>query len=299
MDRNHAIAKCEIIGSMAVFGTIAFFVRNIALPSGELALCRAVIAAVTLLIYQLFTKSLIRWEDIKQELPLLFFSGAAMGINWILFFQAYKYTSVALATLSYYFAPVLVTVASPLLFKERCGRRQVFCFVMSTLGLVLVIGVSGFGGGGDMAGILFGLGAAVFYAIVVLCNKSIKHVTGINRTFLQFIASIIVLLPYVSFTGGFHLGALDTGGIVSLLIVGVGYTGIAYTLYFSSLRYLSGQEASILSYIDPLVAVAVSVTLLAETVSPLQIVGGAMILGFTILNEVKPPAAAVEHREQA
>ena len=60
MDRNHAIAKCEIIGSMAVFGTIAFFVRNIALPSGELALCMAVIAAVTLLIYQLFTKSLIR-----------------------------------------------------------------------------------------------------------------------------------------------------------------------------------------------------------------------------------------------
>lgn len=292
MDRNRAIAKCEIIGSMAVFGTIAVFVRNIALPSGELALCRALIAAATLLIYQIVTKSLIRWEEIRQELPLLFFSGAAMGINWILFFQAYKYTSVAMATLSYYFAPVLVTIVSPLLFKERCSGRQIFCFVMSTLGLVLVIGVSGSGGGGDMAGILFGLGAAVFYATVVLCNKSIKHVTGINRTFLQFIASIIVLLPYVILTGGFHLGDLDTRGIVSLMIVGVGYTGIAYTLYFSSLRYLGGQEASILSYIDPLVAVAVSIIFLAETVSPLQIVGGAMILGFTILNELKPAAPA-------
>ncbi len=298
MDRNHVIAKCEIIGSMAVFGTIAIFVRNIGLPSGELALCRAVIAAATLLIYQIFTKSLIRWKDVRHELPLLFFSGAAMGINWILFFQAYKYTSVALATLSYYFAPVLVTAASPLLFKERCTRRQIFCFVMSTLGLVLVIGVSGFGDGGDMGGILFGLGAAVFYAIVVLCNKSIRQVTGINRTFLQFIASIIVLLPYVAFTDGFHLAELDTGGILSLLVVGVGYTGIAYTLYFSSLRYLSGQEASILSYIDPLVAVAVSVTLLAETVSPLQIAGGAMILGFTILNELKP-SVPVKRQEQA
>lgn len=288
MDRNHGIARCKIIGAMAVFGTIAVFVRNIALPSGELALCRAVIAAVTLLIYQLFTKSLVRWEDMKQELPLLFFSGAAMGINWILFFQAYQYTSVALATLSYYFAPVLVTAASPLLFKERSGPRQVFCFVMSTLGLVLVIGVSGFGKGGDLKGILFGLGAAVFYAIVVLCNKSSRQVTGISRTFVQFIASIIVLLPYVAFTGGFHLGGLDFTGIVSLLLVGVGYTGIAYTLYFSSLRYLTGQEASILSYIDPLVAVAVSMTLLAETVTALQLVGGAMILGFTILNERKP-----------
>lgn len=292
MDREHAIAKCKIIGVMAVFGTIAVFVRNIALPSGELALCRAVIAVVTLLVYQLFTKSLVRWEDIKKELPILFFSGAAMGINWILFFQAYKYTSVALATLSYYFAPVLVTAASPLLFKEQSGPRQIFCFVMSTLGLVLVIGVSGFGGGGDLTGIMFGLGAAVFYAIVVLCNKSIKQVTGVCRAFVQFIASAAVLLPYVVFTGGFRLGGLDAGGIVSLMIVGVGYTGIAYTIYFSALRYLTGQEASILSYIDPLAAVAVSMTLLAETVTALQIVGGAMILGFTILNELKPAAAA-------
>ena len=65
-----------------------------------------------------------------------------------------------------------------------------------------------------------------------------------------------------------------------------------YTLYFSSLRYLKGQEAAILSYIDPLVAVLVSVTVLAESVTWLQAAGGAMILGFTILNELKPKGAA-------
>ena len=215
-----------------------------------------------------------------------------MGVNWILFFQAYKYTSVALATLSYYFAPVLVTMASPLLFQERLTGRQMFCFVMSTLGLVLVIGVSGGAGAGDTAGVLFGLGAAVFYAAVVLCNKGIRNVTGINRTYLQFLASIAVLLPYVLFTGGFHLAELPAKGLASLLVVGVGYTGIAYTLYFSSLRYLKGQEAAILSYIDPLVAVLVSVTVLAESVTWLQAAGGAMILGFTILNELKPKGAA-------
>ena len=292
MERNRLIAKAEIVFSMAVFGTISIFVRNIPLPSAELALCRAVIAAATLLVWQLLTRTMVRFQDIKKELPLLLLSGAAMGVNWILFFQAYKYTSVALATLSYYFAPVLVTVASPLLFQERPTGRQMFCFVMSTLGLVLVIGVSGGAGAGDTAGVLFGLGAAVFYATVVLCNKGIRNVTGINRTYLQFLASIAVLLPYVLLTGGFHLAQLPAKGLISLLVVGVGYTGIAYTLYFSSLRYLKGQEAAILSYIDPLVAVLVSVTVLAESVTWLQAAGGAMILGFTILNELKPKGAA-------
>lgn len=212
MERKHLIAKAEIVFSMAVFGTISIFVRNIPLPSAELALCRAVIAAATLLIWQILTRTMVRFQDIKKELPLLLLSGAAMGVNWILFFQAYKYTSVALATLSYYFAPVLVTVASPLLFQERLTGRQMFCFVMSTLGLVLVIGVSGGAGAGDTAGVLFGLGAAVFYAAVVLCNKGIRNVTGINRTYLQFLASIAVLLPYVLFTGGFHLAGASGQG---------------------------------------------------------------------------------------
>ena len=65
------------------------------------------------------------------------------------------------------------------------------------------------------------------------------------------------------------------------------HTGICYCMYFSSLRYLKGQEASILSYIDPLVAILVSVTFLHETITVFQVVGGGMILGFTVLNEVR------------
>lgn len=281
-------ARFEILFSMAAFGTIGAFVRHIPLDSGELALYRAVIAAAALLFWQLCTRQHIRFSDIKKELPLLFFSGAAIGINWILFFEAYRYTTVAMATLSYYFAPVLVTAASPFIFGEKLTPKQVFCFIMSTLGLVLVIGVSKGGGSHDLLGILFGLGAAVFYASVVILNKSIKKVSGLNRTFLQFIAAILVLAPYVYMTGGTHLGSLDPAGMVNLLIVGVFHTGICYCMYFSSLRYLGGQEASILSYIDPVVAVIVSLTVLHEAVSPLQAAGGFMILGFTVMNEWNP-----------
>lgn len=284
-------AKLEIIGAMAAFGTLGAFVRHIPLASGELALYRAVIAALAIFGWQLCRGQLIRLRDVKRELPLLFLSGAAIGINWILFFEAYRYTTVAMATLSYYFAPVIVTVASPFLFKEKMTARQIFCFLMSTLGLVLVIGVSSGGGSHDLLGILFGLGAAVFYASVVLFNKGIRRVSGINRTLFQFLAAILVLAPYVWLDGGFHLAELEGPGAVNLMIVGLFHTGICYCLYFSSLRHLKGQEASILSYIDPLVAVLVSVSFLNERISLLQAVGGFMILGFTILNEMGPKEA--------
>ena len=278
-------ARFEIVFSMAAFGTIAVFVRNIGLPSGEVALYRAVIAALALFLWQLCTRQTVSWQDVKKELPLLFVSGAAMSVNWILLFEAYKYTTVAMATLSYYFAPVIVTVASTVLFREGLTAKQISCFVMSTLGLVMVIGVSGGGGSHDLLGILLGRGAAVFYAAVVLINKGIRRVSGLNRTFMQFLAAILVMTPYISMTGGSHLAGLDMTGAVNLMVVGVFHTGICYCMYFSSLRYLKGQEASILSYIDPVVAVILSVAVLHEPVSPLQAAGGFMILGFTVLNE--------------
>ena len=279
-------ARLMLIISMTVFGTLGIFVRNIPVSSGELALYRAVLAAILILGYLLITRQKIPFGNIKKEIPLLLFSGAAMGFNWILLFEAYKYTTVSVATLSYYFAPVIVTAVCPFLFREKLTGKQIICFVMSTVGIVMITGIGDMSGGQHLIGILFGLGAAVFYATVILLNKFIKNVEGIHRTFLQFIAAIIVLIPYVLATGGVTLGSLNTVGWVNLLIVGLVHTGVTYCLYFSSLKELPGQKAAILSYIDPLVAVVISVTILGESMGLWQLVGGILILGFTLWNEL-------------
>ena len=280
-------ARLFLILSMTAFGTLAPFVRNIAVSSGELALYRAILASILIGVFLLATGQRIPVRSLGKELLLLLFSGIAMGFNWILLFEAYKYTTVAIATLSYYFAPVIVTAICPFLFHEKLTKKQIFCFLMSTLGLTLVIGITDLGSGGnDAIGIAFGLGAALLYATVILLNKFIKGVTGIHRTFLQFLAAVTVLLPYVCFTGGMHPEVLDLTGWVCLLVVGFVHTGITYCLYFTSLKELSGQEASILSYIDPLVAVVIGVLVLKEPFSWQQLVGGALILGFTLLNEL-------------
>ena len=271
--------------SMGVFGTISVFVRRIALPSGEIAFFRALLATVLVGGFLLVTGKRPTAGKGKRTILLLLLSGFAMGINWILLFEAYKYTTVSSATLAYYFAPVIVTVLCPIFFRERLSGMQILCFTMSTVGLVLITGVGGTGEN-DVVGILLGLAAACFYATVVLLNKCIKDVEGIHRTFFQFLSATVTLLPYVLFTGGFHLSALDAGGWGALFTVGILHTGVTYCLYFSALRGLPGQNAAILSYIDPLVAVLISVFWLGEGITPLEIVGGVMILGFSLLNEL-------------
>jgi len=285
--KSTAKASFKILMSMVIFGTLAPFVRRIGVSSAELALYRAAMAAALVGIFLLGKGKAGSLRVPPRELLRLILSGVAMGFNWILLFEAYRYTTVSVATLSYYFAPVIVTALCPVLFREKLGKKQILCFVMSTVGLILIT-VSGnmTGGGKDLIGIGFGLGAAVLYASVVLLNKSIRTVQGLQRTFLQFVAAVPVLLIYVCLTSGFSLGSLDAIGWGSLLIVGLVHTGLAYMLYFGALPHVPGQKAAILSYVDPLVAVLISVTVLQEPMLPLQIVGGILILGFTAWNEL-------------
>jgi RarD protein len=281
--------KIMFMSAMAVFGTIGLFVKSVNVSSGELALYRALLAIVLIGGFMLCTRQRIVFREIKEQLPLLLLSGAAMGFNWILLFEAYKYTAVSVATLSYYFAPIIVTVVSPLIFKEKMGARQWVCFGMSTLGIVLITGIGDLSAGSNhLLGIGFALGAAVLYACVMLLNKGTKGVEGIQRTFLQFIAAIAVLIPYVALTGGVSLSGLNGVGWACLLVVGIVHTGVTYCLYFTSMKELPGQEVALLSYIDPLVAVLCSVLILRETLTLPQAIGGAMILGFTLYNELAP-----------
>ena len=288
MDTNiKTKARTMLIISVIVFGTLGIFTRNINVTSGELALYRAVLATILISVYMFFTGKFSKIKNIKKDGILLFFSGMSMGTNWILLFEAYRYTSISSATISYYFAPVIVTIICPFLFKEKMTKKKIICFIVSTIGLVLTIGINNItSGGNDFIGIMFGLMAACFYACVIIFNKLIKNVGGIERTFLQFCSAVIVLTPYVILTSGFNLDKLNSTGWIYLLIVGLFHTGITYCLYFSSLKDLPGQESSIISYIDPLVAVLISVLIAKESMTIWQIIGAILILGFTMLNEI-------------
>lgn len=279
-------AKLKIIISMVAFGTISIFVKGISLPSSEIAFYRAIIALLVLSTFGIFNRQYFQIDALKNNFFKLLISGIAIGFNWIFLFEAYKHTSVAVATLCYYFAPIVVIIASSVVFKEKLSLKQILCFLGSSLGLIFIISYSTASEKGDFKGILFGLGAALLYSTVILINKSIKNINGISRTVFQFLAAAIVLTPYVGITSGFNIQSLSSIGLINLFILGAFHTGIVYVLYFSSISKLKGQEVAIFSYLDPFVAILVSILWFGESITLIQLIGGLFILLFTFINEI-------------
>lgn len=278
--------KLKVILSMIIWGSIGVFVKHINLPSMELAFLRALIASIVLgFVFPRFkTKS--DSTNMKRNILLLVISGFAIGLNWVLLFNAYNYTTVSNATLSYYFAPVFVILMSPVILRERLTKSKILSSAAAMAGLFLIVNAQSQGGTASLnhtKGIAFGLMAAALYAGVVLLNKYIKGVSGYLATLIQMAASTLVLLPFVIYRNNIHLESSST--VLLILILGVVHTGFAYLLYFSGIKDIKAQSAAILSYIDPITAVIFGTVLLGEPLSLLQIVGGALILGSTLWGE--------------
>ncbi|WP_462424329.1 DMT family transporter [Fusobacterium ulcerans] len=281
-------AKLRNVSAMLIFGTIGLFVKNIDLTSSEIALVRGVIGGIILVVVSLLTKNKVSFKDVKANLLLLLLSGGAIGLNWIFLFQAYKYTTISNATLSYYFAPVFVMLLSPFILKEKLTLKKILCVACAMLGMMCIVGNSGgvAEGRNDFLGISYGLAAAAFYASVVLMNKFLKNLKSLETTYIQLILAAVVLMPYVFTVEGFNIFRMPASSIPYILILGVVHTGLAYLLYFSSLKELKGQTIAVMSYIDPISAVIISAIFLRERMGLLQIAGGVLILGSTLISEL-------------
>ena len=282
--------RLAFIFVMLTFGSIGLFVRNIQLSSSEIALFRAMIGSLVILfITLLWRKKTSFWVDRKNGV-LLFVSGGAMGFNWIFLFEAYRFTTIANATLSYYFAPVIVMLLAPFVLKEKWTLQKGIAIVTALTGLFFVVNPET----GDastyqhLVGVGYGLMAAVLYASVILINQFIKEMNGFQRTVVQLVVASIVLTPYVYVTEGFSLEGFEARSVLLLIVLGAFHTGVAYFIYFSILPRLSAQTVSVLSYIDPISAVFFSALFLGEKMTLLQILGGILILGSTFISERKP-----------
>lgn len=282
-------SKLQLTASMLIFGSIGIFVKYIPMPSSVIAFARGLTGMIFLLLVVLFTKNKISFKNIKANLLLLIFSGAALGFNWILLFEAYNCTSVATATLTYYLAPFFVMLVSPFLLKEKLSLKQFFCVIGAFIGMIFVSGVirNGIPKADELKGIFFGIGAAVLYATVVILNKKIKEISAYEKTIMQLGVSAVVVFPYILLTEDITAIKLEPVTVVMLLIAGIVHTGIAYALYFNSLKDLKAQTAAIFSYIDPAVAIILSAFVLKEDMDVYGIIGAILILGCALLSEVQ------------
>lgn len=276
--------------SMVIFGTIGLFVRVIPLPSSVIAFFRGLVGMAFLLLVVRLTGKKVSGASIRRNLPRLCVSGAALGLNWILLFEAYRYTTVATATLCYYLAPIIIMLVSPIVVKEKLTAKKALCIFAALVGMVFVSGVSSgtLPAAGELRGILFGLAAACLYATVVLINKGIRDIEALDRTIVQLGVSAAVLAPYILVTEDLFtlLPQLSPVSFAMLVFVAIVHTGVAYALYFSSIRDISAQTAALFSYIDPVVAILLSALLLGERMTPASAVGAVLVLGSALVSEM-------------
>jgi len=284
MRRSKVKSLSMMVVSMLIFGSIGVFRRVIPLPSAFLAFARGILGGLFLLI-----RIRLRPGKGSGQLPAKSFlalclTGAMIGMNWMLLFEAYRYTTVAVATLCYYMQPTLVILLSAVLFRERLTGTKAVCALVSVAGMVLVSGVIGAGASGSESptGILLGLGAAALYAGVVLINKTVQVDDVYRKTTVQLFSAGITMIPYLLLTNGFSGLRFEPSTLLLLLLVGLVHTGIAYVLYFGSMSGLPVHTIAVLSYIDPVFALILSTLFLGEPFTPLQLAGAILIIGSAV-----------------
>lgn len=286
MNKDNFKSYAALIGSMLIFGTLGVVRRYVPLSSAMLALCRGALGSVFLLLFVLVRGGKLKLPERKATLWLVL-TGAIMGLNWMLLFEAYSYTTVAAATMCYYMQPTIVILLSPLVFRERLSGRKLACAAAAIVGMLFVSGVlsGGIGQVRDIRGIAFGLGAAALYATVIILNKKVVVEDIYAKTVIQLAGAALVMIPYVLLTEGVPELTLTAADIGMVLLVGIVHTGITYALYFGSMQRLKAQTVAVMSYIDPVFALLLSAAVLHESLTPLGIAGAVLIIGSAIISE--------------
>lgn len=286
---NHPKSLLMFTSSMLIFGTIGIFRRYLPLPSAFLACARGILGGVFIWAFVLAKKKPAGTILPGRTILWLAVTGAVMGVNWILLFEAYNYTTVAVATLCYYMQPTIVMLLSPLLFSEKLTWKKAVCALIAVTGMILVCGVTGSGDSQpkNLQGVILGLGAAACYSFVVIMNKKISGIDAYQKTIIQLLSAGIVMIPYLLLTGSFSKNGFTADALLLLIIIGLVHTGIAYVLYFGSIDGLKAQSIAIFSYIDPVSALLFSALLLNEPLTITGIIGAVMIIGSAVISEIR------------
>ena len=279
--------RIKYISSVVLYGTIGIFLRHVSFPTELVAMCRGILGTAFILIFMAFRHRKVDREAIRRNLLWLVLSGICLGLNWIFLFAAYVKTTVAVASLCNYMAPLLVIVAAPMVLHEKLNIKKLPCVAAAFIGIVLVSGVIG-GETGNTAGVVYGLAAAVAFVCIVLCNRKLKDISAMERSIVQLSVSAVTILPYFIWNNRDSDIAVDTGSVLIVLMLGILHTGVAYCMYFSGLGTLPVQTIAILGYLEPVVSVFCSALILREHMSVWGWLGAGLIIVSAVVSELIP-----------
>ena len=281
---NPAVERIKYILAVVLYGTIGIFLRFVRVPSEIVAMCRGVFGSLFILLFLTLRGRRPDERAIRENLKWLLIGGVSLGLNWIFLFAAYIQTTVAVASLCNYMAPVIVILIAPFVLGERFDWKKMLCVAAAFCGIILVSGVTD-GSGGNPAGVALGLAAAACFVVIVICNRKLRGIPALDKSVVQLAVSAVTILPYALIRNAGTPLAPDLRSVLIILTLGVLHTGVAYCLYFSGMGSLPVQTVAILGYLEPVVSVLCSAFFLREAMGTAGWIGAALIVGAAVVSE--------------
>jgi len=195
------------------------------------------------------------------------------------YFTALTHASAGLVALLLYLFPALVALLSWLVLRHPLTRIQLGALAMALLGSLLTIGRAA---DGSALGVAFGLGAALIYSVYILVGARLPaDVSPVASTAVVTSAAAATYLVQAA-VGGVQLPASAAGwlGVGGVVLFG---TVMAIALFLAGLERLGAVRASVYSTLEPVFTLGLSAALLGEALTPLRLLGGALILGAVLL----------------
>ncbi|BBA52307.1 DMT family transporter [Fusobacterium varium] len=265
-----------------LFGVSGLFGKFLTQPSIIIVLGRVFFSSIFLYIGLTITKENLKLKS-RKDMLIIAFMGVILAIHWCTFFQGIKFSTVAIGLLTFSTFPVFVTFMEPFFFEEKLKKEDIILAFITFAGVTFVI--PDFHMGNEMTiGVIYGILSSLSYAVLSLLNrKYVKEYKGVVIAFYEQLVSLAVLLPFFFIMEP----VLTKKDIFLLLLLGTVFTGITHTLFINSLKDIKTQTAGIVSSLEPLYGILLSIFLLNEILSIKEIIGGTIILGTVFYSTIK------------
>ncbi|MFZ6780711.1 DMT family transporter [Undibacterium sp. Ji83W] len=280
--------KWQMVVAMTLSGTIGLFVLASGQPAMTVVLLRCLIGGLSLL-------ALLYWQGVWQNLNVrqvkwLTLGAAALIVNWLCLFSAYRLSSISIATVVYHVQPFFLLILLAMTRRDGQIWRKLPFLLLAFAGVVLSSGLDiqqDFLRNADghfsqaLAGAGLALLAALLYAFATLATRKLQGIAPAQIAGLQLLTGAVVLAPMADLSNwSWHWQSWG-----SLLLLGFVHTGLMYKLMYDAFQKLPVVSIATLSFIYPLVALLVDVWFFSTVLSALQLLGMAMILIAVLANQ--------------
>ena len=278
----------------ATFGTVGLFTHFIPFSSAAIVFYRALLGGAFIIVMIKLSGKDVNIKSMRDNFVVLVFTGLFMALNWVLQFEAFKVSSVAIGTVCYNMMPIFLLIIASYMFKEKITLKSRIYILIATIGVILVSNVVNVGfKSNEVLGCVYGILGAIFYALIVTFNRKLNQIETHDKVIFQFMFSAFVMFFYVLFIEKNSL-MFDKNlsynakvlGTICMIVLSFFHTGFCYVHYFNAVSRLKAETVAILTYIDPVVALFLSYFVLKENMTALQFLGAVLILGSTLFNEL-------------